>query len=172
MSTEHVLEAIDGALADWETSRDAMRWSPEPEAAPPLMPTHRAAPVCRRCDSPMQPHVAADGWRCPHGFVSTRQLYEGTRQMVPWPTMDDIRAAMEALAHRPPRPVEVRVRSEADLLTHVRFPEVGWRYGALLRFSAMPAAGAQCFGVPVFLDEAVPEGVVRLVFSDGTEQDL
>lgn len=36
MSTEHVLEAIDGALADWALSKDAMRWSPEPEDAPPL----------------------------------------------------------------------------------------------------------------------------------------
>lgn len=33
---EHVLASIDGALHDWTTSGDAMRWSPEPETAPPL----------------------------------------------------------------------------------------------------------------------------------------
>jgi hypothetical protein len=31
--TEHVLAAIDGALMDCEVSFDAMRWTPEPEAA-------------------------------------------------------------------------------------------------------------------------------------------
>ena len=40
MSTDAVLEAIDGALADYGTSADAMRWSPDPELvapAPPVM---------------------------------------------------------------------------------------------------------------------------------------
>jgi len=40
---DHVLASIDGALADWSTSGDAMRWSPEPEAAGPQRP-HRPAP--------------------------------------------------------------------------------------------------------------------------------
>ena len=35
---DHVIAAIDGALDDWATSGDAMRWSPEPpESAPPLL---------------------------------------------------------------------------------------------------------------------------------------
>lgn len=35
--TQHVIDAIDGALDDWSVSDDAMRWMPEPEseAAPP-----------------------------------------------------------------------------------------------------------------------------------------
>jgi hypothetical protein len=29
--TQHVIDAIDGALGDWSVSSDAMRWTPEPE---------------------------------------------------------------------------------------------------------------------------------------------
>lgn len=41
---DHVIEAIDGALADYSVSGDAMRWSPEPDPAEeppgsPLRPT-------------------------------------------------------------------------------------------------------------------------------------
>lgn len=38
--TDHVIEAIDGALADF-TSPDAMRWSPDPDHAEPTRPTFR-----------------------------------------------------------------------------------------------------------------------------------
>lgn len=32
--TQHIIDAIDGALEDWSVSVDAMRWTPEPEAEP------------------------------------------------------------------------------------------------------------------------------------------
>lgn len=32
-SPDSVLDTIDGALCDWSVSADAMRWSPDPEAA-------------------------------------------------------------------------------------------------------------------------------------------
>ncbi len=32
--TQHVIDAIDGALDDWDVSGDAMRWRPEPEPEP------------------------------------------------------------------------------------------------------------------------------------------
>lgn len=34
MSADHTLTAIDGALADYRTGKDAMRWSPDPQHAP------------------------------------------------------------------------------------------------------------------------------------------
>lgn len=46
MSVDGTLTAIDGALADWGTSKDAMRWQPEPgrvicDGGRPLMPRAR-----------------------------------------------------------------------------------------------------------------------------------
>lgn len=35
--TDHVVAAIDGALSDYTLSPDAMRWSPDPPAAPRLI---------------------------------------------------------------------------------------------------------------------------------------
>jgi hypothetical protein len=35
---DHTLDAIDGALADYDVSPDAMRWSPEPEKVAPQRP--------------------------------------------------------------------------------------------------------------------------------------
>ncbi len=32
-----VLDLIDGAISDWETSPDAMRWSAEPRPQPPIL---------------------------------------------------------------------------------------------------------------------------------------
>jgi hypothetical protein len=32
--TQHVIDAIDGALDDWSVSDDAMRWTPEPAPRP------------------------------------------------------------------------------------------------------------------------------------------
>jgi hypothetical protein len=34
--TQHVLDAIDGALEDWSVSGDAMRWTPEPQEVQPI----------------------------------------------------------------------------------------------------------------------------------------
>lgn len=36
--TQHVLDAIDGALEDWTVSGDAMRWTPEPPAVVHVAP--------------------------------------------------------------------------------------------------------------------------------------
>lgn len=35
---EDILATIDGALEDYATSPDAMRWTPEPESAEPFLP--------------------------------------------------------------------------------------------------------------------------------------
>lgn len=39
MSEDSILETIDNALADYELSQDAMRWSPEPVKTEDIVPT-------------------------------------------------------------------------------------------------------------------------------------
>jgi hypothetical protein len=49
--TRDILDAIDGAVHDWEVSSDAMRWSPDPPKSPPMPRPQRYARVNIRIDT-------------------------------------------------------------------------------------------------------------------------
>lgn len=55
MDGDHVIDAIDNALDDWQVSGDAMRWTPDPPPASPTLPS--AATVFLTVD--LRPFVAA-----------------------------------------------------------------------------------------------------------------
>jgi hypothetical protein len=74
---DHVLAAIDGAIADWETSDDAVRWVPEDDRTDELRPDE---PTSLRPGS-AGTLVASAGWCAP---VSHRyELLDGISEERP-----------------------------------------------------------------------------------------
>jgi hypothetical protein len=73
---EHVIEAIDGALADLSVSPDAMRWSPEP--VPPEEPP--GSPLAQT--SPGRMGIPGDSWLAGIRIVYDPNLPPGVAVLV------------------------------------------------------------------------------------------
>jgi hypothetical protein len=95
--TQHVLDTIDGALADWSTSGDAMRWTPdEPREAKPARPVLVPAP---------DPEAVRRLWE---------QLRDAIRPFVAWAEQaaHELEEKLRAVGHLPePLPTDPRERA-------------------------------------------------------------
>lgn len=83
--TNHVIEAIDGALGDWEVSEDAMRWAPDP-------PPKQLAPAAGQLLSgPILHHTATPPWVLGMRVVEDPDIGPGEVLISVDDTFDDIR---------------------------------------------------------------------------------
>lgn len=84
--TEHVLASIDGALDDWETSDDAMRWKPKTStstAMPDIQAvTHPPREALREVLRPLAEYVK-DNWQQITDAVMSVQQAQADDQIIP-----------------------------------------------------------------------------------------
>lgn len=110
--TQHVLDAIDGALDDWSVSGDAMRWSPEPKPRPQatlVMPTGLRVIPAPDWRPPPLPDVEALGSAF-FRYLASSYADALNRMVIPMREFGQaVRAASDTLA-----PVLERIREEPE----------------------------------------------------------